>query len=53
MIEFSRGWHDSCGLSVVEQAGRPLILVDGPFGDYEKLVKEGHKSISMSTARCG
>lgn len=36
-----------CVLSIVEQAGRPLILVDGPFGDYEKLVKEGHKKVNF------
>lgn len=29
------------------QAGRPVILIDGPFGDYETLVKEGHKTVDF------
>lgn len=24
-----------------------MILIDGPFGDYEKLVKEGHKTVNF------
>lgn len=35
-------WHD-----LTWQAGRPLILIDGPFGDYETLVKEGHKTVDF------
>lgn len=29
------------------QAERPIILIDGPFGDYEKLVQEGHKTVNF------
>lgn len=29
------------------EAKRPVILIDGPFGDYEKLVKEGHKTVNF------
>lgn len=29
------------------EAQRPVILIDGPFGDYEKLVKEGHKTVNF------
>lgn len=29
------------------EANRPVILIDGPFGDYEKLVKEGHKTVNF------
>lgn len=36
-----------CSLCWWWQAGRPLILIDGPFGDYEKLVKEGHKTVNF------
>ncbi|CAN0029870.1 unnamed protein product [Laminaria digitata] len=31
----------------LKQAERPVILIDGPFGDYEKLVKEGHKTVNF------
>lgn len=29
------------------QSDRPVILIDGPFGDYEKLVKDGHKTVNF------
>lgn len=29
------------------KAGRPVVLIDGPFGDYETLVKEGHKTVNF------
>ena len=29
------------------KAGRPAVLVDGPFGDYENLVKDGRKTINF------
>lgn len=29
------------------KAGRPVVLIDGPFGDYEALVKEGHKTVNF------
>ena len=29
------------------KAGRPIVLIDGPFGDYETLVKEGHKTVNF------
>ncbi|CAN0516821.1 unnamed protein product, partial [Ectocarpus sp. 8 AP-2014] len=29
------------------KSGRPVILIDGPFGDYETLVKEGHKTVNF------
>ncbi|CAM9142225.1 unnamed protein product [Choristocarpus tenellus] len=28
-------------------SGRPIVLVDGPFGDYETLVKEGHEYVNF------
>ncbi|CAM9613298.1 unnamed protein product [Ascophyllum nodosum] len=31
----------------MNKAERPVILVDGPFGDYEKLAKEGHKTVNF------
>lgn len=31
----------------LKQAERPVILIDGPFGDYERLVKEGHKTVNF------
>lgn len=35
-----------CAVSL-KQAERPVILIDGPFGDYEQLVKEGHKTVNF------